>query len=105
MNAKEELLEILKVAEQLGTGIKCAIIKYEKDFDEVDFFILKVGHSLEEFKNFLNKLDFDYNNGYGGQHIFGTVWLNDNTWLSRGEYDGMEWWVHNFLPKIPKELE
>jgi hypothetical protein len=31
------------------------------------------------------------------------VWLDDGTWLSRGEYDGSEWWEHNQLPTIPYE--
>jgi hypothetical protein len=46
-------------------------------------------------------LDFEYDNGYGGQELYGTVWLVDETWLSRGEYDGSEWWEHNVLPVIP----
>jgi hypothetical protein len=38
-----------------------------------------------------------------GQELYGTVWLEDGTWLSRGEYDGSEWWEHNVLPPIPIE--
>jgi hypothetical protein len=48
--------------------------------------------------NDLMSLDFDYDDGYGGQEIFGCVVFKDNTWLSRGEYDGSEWWEYNKCP-------
>ena len=25
-------------------------------------------------------------------------------WLTRGEYDGSEWWDLNYMPEIPKEV-
>jgi len=49
----------------------------------------------------LQVLDFRYDGGYGGQELFGTVWLKDGTWMERGEYDGSEWWEHRTRPEIP----
>ena len=39
-------------------------------------------------QSFLNDLNFEYDSGYGGQELYGTVWFKDNTWAGRGEYDG-----------------
>ena len=101
MNAKEELLHKLKDL----SSVKCAEIRVGDDWSEEDnsnkFIILKLSYSKEEYDNFLSDLDFEYDAGYGGQVLFGTVWLEDNTWLSRGEYDGSEWWAYNTLPDIP----
>ena len=55
-------------------------------------------------KNFLDQIDFEYDNGFGCQELFGTIWYEDGTWSSRGEYDGSEWWEYNSCPKIPKEF-
>ena len=49
-------------------------------------------------------LDFEYDNGYGGQELFGNIWYKDGTWSERGEYDGSEWWEHKVCPAIPKEV-
>lgn len=94
-NAKHEFL--ITIPE--GVKIKCAIIEYNKVKR-----LLKVGYSDEDYTNFLNSLDFNYNSGFGGQELFGMIWLNDGTWIERGEYDGLEWWELRKLPKIPDEL-
>lgn len=104
MNVKEELQEILKGKAK----IKCAIIfkSYHYGFgdDETPKIKLPLNYTDADLVDYYNSLDFEYDNGYGGQELFGIVWLEDNTWLSRGEYDGSEWWEHNILPEIPKEL-
>ena len=46
-------------------------------------------------------LDFEYDDGWGGQQLFGHVWYTDGTWSERGEYDGAEWWEHKSCPDIP----
>ncbi len=51
--------------------------------------------------NALELLDFCYNCDFGGQELFGTVWLKDGSWLERYEYDGSEIWEHKFKPKMP----
>lgn len=98
-NAKQELLDAVKETAR----IKCASIRYLRWEDEASQKTLKLNHSEIEYNEFLNSLDFDYDDGYGGQELYGTVWLEDGTWLSRGEYDGSEWWEHNVLPAIPAE--
>ena len=100
-NAKEELLQLLEGKAK----VKCAIIigGNERDEDKKDI-LLKVGYSENEWNEFLKSLNFSYDSGYGGQNLFGTVWLEDSTWCTRGEYDGSEWWEHNQLPEIPSEL-
>ena len=97
MNAKQELLNVIK-----DNKIKCAIISFGYDEDDTNVKVLKVNHTERDYQGFLLSLDFNYDSGYGGQELFGTVWLEDGTWLSRGEYDGSEWWIHNVLPPIPE---
>jgi hypothetical protein len=102
-NAKKELEQLL----QGKAKVKCASITKGCQYDYEDpcpKFELKVNHTEEDFQSFLKSLNFDYNSGYGGQELFGTVWLEDGTWCTRGEYDGSEWWEHNQLPEIPSEL-
>lgn len=99
MNAKQEFLDAVK-----GTArIKCASIFYEKWGDKGSQKTLKINYSEEDYNEFLNSLDFNYDSGYGGQELYGTIWLEDGTWFSREEYDGSEWWEYNYLPAIPAE--
>ena len=58
---------------------------------------------MDEWEEFLSKLDKEYDNDYGSQELFGIVWFEDDTWLERYEYDGSEHWEHKKLPEIPKE--
>jgi len=53
----------------------------------------------------LDKLDFDYYNGYGGQELYGYIWYADGTWSSRQEYGGSEWWEHNVCPELPESYK
>ena len=105
VNAKLELQSELDGK----STIKCAKIVMgdfwgeEEDDDRIKY-KLTINHTAAELESFYKSLDFQYNNGYGGQELFGTIWLEDGTWLSRGEYDGSEWWEHNVLPQIPSDL-
>lgn len=98
-NAKQELLDALKDTAK----IKCASIRHGIWEHTASQKTLKLNYSENEYNEFLNSLNFNYDEGYGGQELYGTVWLEDGTWLSRGEYDGSEWWEHNVLPTIPAE--
>lgn len=101
INAKEELLGLLKGKAR----IKCAYITYGDEGDkDIEYFILKIEYTKDELNDFLDSLNFNYDNGYGGQELFGTIWLEDDTWCTREEYDGSEWWRHNKIPLIPMEL-
>jgi hypothetical protein len=101
MNAKQELLNTVNGTLQT---IKCAYIDIRLSYDLYTHVRLPLGYSPSQYKEFLNALDFDYNNGYGSQELFGTVWLTNDIWVERGEYDGSEWWSVKKLPNIPKEL-
>jgi len=102
MNAKQEFLG------HIGTRIvKCAIIRIGDIYMDEDVItnLLPVGASSTQSETFLQSIDRNYNNGYGTQELFGTIWYTDGTWSSRGEYDGSEWWEHHKCPDIPKELQ
>lgn len=101
-NAKKEFIEHIA-----NSRVKCAEISHGRDYgpDPKQRFILAVGFDEEQFKRFVSSLDFDYYNGFGGQELFGTIWYEDGTWSSRGEYDGSEWWEYNVCPPIPDDLD
>lgn len=102
-NALQEFIDIVDFS---NSAVKCATVHYtsrssrkgEKTCN------LKVGYTEQEFEEFKTSLDFMYDSGFGGQEIFGTIWFEDGTWCTRGEYDGSEWWEHHCLPDIPDEL-
>ena len=97
---KQELLDVLTDK----APIKCALLYTENGWGEpCTEYVLPVNHTPEQLEAFLDRLDFNYDSGYGGQVLFGTIWLTDNTWFDRGEYDGSEWWQYNMLPAIPEE--
>ena len=102
-NAKDELLQIL---DGNAEKIKCAKITYLPNFDKDEVEItLPLPYSMHQLRTFLEALDFEYDSGYGSQHIGGVIWLNEtNEWLERREYDGSEWWEHMYCPDIPDEL-
>ena len=103
MNAKEELI---KHTTDKGLGIKCVQIIRGDEYEEESRseYVLPVGHTVSQKEQFLRVIDWNYNSGYGGQEVFGTIWYNDGTWSSRGEYDGSEWWNYNKCPQIPETL-
>lgn len=103
MNAKDEFIE------HVGTDrVLCATIGYtpstlssatvERSLQ------LNIGFTPEDMDEFLSKMDFEYDNGYGGQELFGTIWYVEGSFSSRGEYDGSEWWEAHRTPTIPEEL-
>lgn len=97
MNVKNEFLAHIKKRE-----ILCAFITHDDwSLDEEKNIVLPINFTKEDFNNFLALLDFDYDNGYGTQVLYGTIWYKDNTWSQRFEYDGSEAWNHLELPTIP----
>jgi hypothetical protein len=107
-NAKTEFLETVSTKKVL-----CAEITYYpnslwgEEEQPMEHFIatLPVNHTEDEYEEFIDSLDFDYDSGYGGQELFGTIWMQDGTWFTRGEYDGSEWWQHHSCPEIPENLK
>jgi len=49
-------------------------------------------------------LDQTYDAGYGTQHVDGTVWFDDKTWLERRDNDGSEWWEFYECPPLPNKM-
>ena len=95
-NAKQEFLEHIQGN---GRKISCATISYQHEGIE-----LRRYYTPSEYENFLHHLDFDYDDGYGTQYLFGVIWYTDGTWSERFEYDGAERWIHQVCPPIPDRL-
>ena len=98
MNAKEEYIRHVTNK----PAVKCAKIQidnWEEQYNCPTFY-LKTNGNLKEF---LDNINVNYDNGYGGQNLYGFIWYEDGSWSKRGEYDGSEWWEHMTLPIIPKE--
>jgi hypothetical protein len=104
MNAREEFLH--HVDNRGGKEVLCAEITHQNDADKenVDVFWLPVGYGKEAGEKFLAMLDFEYDDTFGSQEVFGYIWFKDGTWSERMEYDGTEWYVHKSLPEIPEYL-
>lgn len=67
-------------------------------------FTLKTEYTKDEYDDFIESLGIEYDDGYGTQELSGTIWCEDGVWITRGEYDGSEWWNVNKLPEIPDNL-
>jgi len=101
-NCKDEFLEAIQ-----GHDLLCAKLIYKKTYHkEPDRIALLFPNFLQnEYNHFLQELDFEYDDGYGFQELFGIIWYKDGTWSERHVYDGAEEWVYKACPEIPKELK
>lgn len=81
MNAREELLEHTQGRRAVYVSLVYGGISIKGTLEEV-----------------LPQLNFEYDDDYGWQELFGHVWYDDGSWSDRGEYDGSEWWVHRTPP-------
>jgi hypothetical protein len=89
----------------VSAKLRCAIIsKGNPSYKNATTYSLTVGYDRNEFDLFLEAIDFHYDDGYGRQEIYGTIWFDDGSWAERGEYDGSEWWEYKECPEIPKLL-
>ena len=96
MNAQKELLEHIEDRE-----VKHVHIVYENSYGgESCENEIVISGSLEDV---IERLNFDYDSGFGIQEVSGYIWYEDGTWSDRGEYDGSEWWQHQKWPEIPNE--
>lgn len=104
ISAKTELLD--HVLREGMPVVLCAKLTRGYDWDDGNHtnYILKSEYDDVSLEEFLTSIDFQYDCGYGGQELFGTIWYKDGTFSQRGEYDGSEWWEHISVPEIPKEL-
>ncbi len=106
MNAKDEFLTHTDGSPNGFDYILCATIKYEssRHNSKVSQFSLTTGWTKEDWNDFIKSLDFEYDNGFGSQELYGIIWYTNGTWSDRDEYDGSELWKYNECPKIPNEL-
>lgn len=99
-NAKEEFLEEIK-----DKKLICARIGLDENHfgDSPDWNILKPNYSQEDFDNFCKELDFEYDDGYGSQELFGII-LFEDSYSDRYEYDGSEYWNNHKMPTIEEVI-
>ena len=85
--------------------VRCAWVCFDEiySFNEENRIYLREGYIPEEYEEFLQKIDREYDAGYGTQHLTGIIWLKDGNWIVREEYDGSELWSHKSLPEIPEK--
>jgi hypothetical protein len=123
--ALEELLKDIENYKQSTLDVKCAVIGLSFDSPNVDtadyilsnpnkiwidepmfdkIITLKENWNNDEWLAFLEGLRFNYDDGFGSQHLFGVVWFKDGSWLERYEYDGSEGWVLKRTPDVPQVL-
>lgn len=104
MNCKNEFLSTTSKRKVLCASlIKGDGFKYNDNEDSL-FFNLLVDYTEKDYNNFLSEIDFDYDDGFGSQEVFGTIWYKDGTWEERFEYDGAERWTYKSCPQIPENL-
>lgn len=103
MNAKIEFLETVN-----DMPVFCAVLSFGDDpiYHGImpDMCLLKRGYSQSDYIRFLKEIDRDYDDGFGGQNLYGIIWM-DGIWAERDEYDGSESWAVKKYPVIPKELQ
>jgi hypothetical protein len=99
MNAEKEFLECVE-----GKTVLCAEIT-KGGYRDASTHTLRIGYDDTDYSNFLQMLNFEYDDGFGGQELFGMIWFTDGTWAERGEYDGSEWWAVRECPNIPRNLK
>lgn len=92
INAQQELLEHIGNRE-----VELVRIAISWGYDEEPN---RIEGTLEQVLPLLN---LSYDDGYGGQKLFGYIWYTNGTWSERGEYDGSEWWQH--MERPDKDIE
>jgi hypothetical protein len=102
MNAKQEFLEEVQRADK---KVVCATLLLGEEYrNNTKEFNLPVGYTEGLYKKFVASLNFEYDNGFGGQELYGIIWYADGAWSERDEYDGSEWWAYRETPCIPDSL-
>jgi hypothetical protein len=92
-NAKEEFLQLVS---RTSATVLWAKFTTETGGETV-LFPSRAG-SKEEWDLFLSVLNYDYDNGWGGEDTEGAVMFSDGSWAEREEYDGSSRWVLRVKP-------
>lgn len=99
-NAKQEFLEHIYMG--LIDHVKCVYINVSgKKFKTI---FLRKDFSQKSWNEFLDYLDFDYDEKSLKVEIEGTIWYNDNTWSTHDYIDYEQVWVYHKMPQPPKFL-
>lgn len=98
---KETLNKIADSNRTINDIVWAKIVRHPSLVDEPIVSILKVNHSEDELNDFINSLNYNYDDGYGIQEVYGTIMFKNNVWLERVEYDGSERWALKKIPSIP----
>ena len=82
-----------------------AIEDSEHKFEDVMFIGSSNGKYRMSWDKFKEKANFWYDEGYGSSKIATDliVYFNDDTYMTRGEYDGSEWWSYQVSKKFKKD--
>lgn len=83
MNFLEETMEAIE-----ESGHKISDVMFIGSYD---------GKYRMKWDKFKEKANFEYYSGWGSQSIATDliIYFYDNTYITRGEYDGAEWWEYN----------
>lgn len=93
VNVKDELKDHVNGMVVVAVDVQAAHVQGNYQFRQGD-----------NWEKFLQSLDWEYDNGYGSQELFGTIWYQDGTWSDRSESDGLEWWEYRVRPEIPTRV-
>jgi hypothetical protein len=110
INLKGEFLGLVSSRPQ----VVCVAIVHATSFDHFGIhdggieFNLKQGYTPQEYEEFVNSLDFEYEDwSYHGQELYGTIWLSDGTWFQcvRNDHAQYQEWNYYKYPEIPEALK
>jgi len=74
--------------------------KTEDDIDFIEvFFIEQHGEKYTEISTMQDMKPITYDDGFGGQMVYGHIVFKDGTWIEREEYDGAESGEYEQKPK------
>lgn len=97
-NAKQEFLE-----QTQNRQVKCACVQISGLKKKTIF--LRKNFTQEDLDEFLDQLDFEYNENSLHLLIEGTIWYKDNdTWSERHYIDDEQVWTYHKMPQPPRFL-
>lgn len=95
-NVLEELKHKMNRANQSIETIQFAVIYKKPDYNTLTMLLDSSDGNVTLAD--ISNLNIEYDDGFGGQELFGIVRFKDGTWFTRGEYDGSEWWEYHAVP-------
>ena len=100
-----EIKNVLKELEPYLKGMTLVLAKLVCERTNMPSIEIETS-DMEKLKEWAK--DVNYNSDFGIQKLYGVVYLRDSkncpVWLTRGEYDGSEWWNVNSIPPVYRKL-